>query len=64
MVLNKNDDLLKSVSLSFFKKYKNDALVIREIEYHWNENMEDLQKKGCTETQILNTKKKGLTLTL
>ena len=58
--LNKCRDLLENATPNLFKRYKIEALVIKDIKYNWNEQMKAMQEKGYNEKEILNRKKKWL----
>ena len=58
MVLNKSSDLISEPGDSF-KKFRKPAVEIRNIKLQWNSKMREMEQKGFSAKQIVNTKIEG-----
>ena len=59
MVLNRSSDLLEERQPGDFKKFKKEAAAIKEIHIKWNKKMQELEEKGYSEKELVNSKKEA-----
>ena len=53
---------LTGVEATKYKSFRKQAAAIKEIKYAWNAKMKELQEKGYSEKEIMNTKREAAKL--
>ena len=54
MVINKCADLIKKTESGEFKRFRKEAMRIKELKMDWNNKMKQLQEQGYKENEIKN----------